>query len=69
MIKRIFLIFILGITGIPFVHAEKSKKPNVLFIAINDLNDWVGDLKGHHQIITPHMQKLASEGVSLTFCV
>jgi hypothetical protein len=30
-------------------HAKDSQKPNVLFIAIDDLNDWVGFLDGHPQ--------------------
>ena len=38
-------------------------KPNVLFIAIDDLNDWTGMLKGNPQAKTPHMEKLASRGM------
>lgn len=34
---------------------------NVLFIAIDDLNDWVGALGGHPQAITPNMDRLARE--------
>jgi hypothetical protein len=30
-------------------------KPNVLFISIDDLNDWTGALKGHPQVITPNL--------------
>ena len=40
-----------------------AAKPNVLFIAIDDLNDWVGCLKGHPQVRTPHMDGLAKRGV------
>ena len=38
-------------------------KPNVLFIAIDDLNDWTGILKGNRQARTPHMDKLVSKGL------
>lgn len=36
--------------------------PNVLFIAIDDLNDWVGFMGGHPQVQTPHMDRLARSG-------
>ncbi len=39
------------------------KKPNVLFIAIDDLNDWVGCLGGHPQAKTPNIDRLARRGV------
>ena len=40
-----------------------ATRPNVLFIAIDDLNDWVGCMKGHPQVKTPHMDRLARRGV------
>ena len=36
---------------------------NVLFIAIDDLNDWTGFFGGHPQTLTPNMDKLASKGM------
>lgn len=39
-----------------------AAKPNVLFLAIDDLNDWVGCLKGHPQVQTPHIDALAARG-------
>ncbi|MEQ8211401.1 MAG: sulfatase [Lacipirellulaceae bacterium] len=38
-------------------------RPNVLFIAVDDLNDWVGFLDGHPQVQTPNMDRLAKRGV------
>lgn len=38
-------------------------RPNVLFIAVDDLNDWVGCLGGHPQARTPNLDRLAGEGV------
>lgn len=47
------------------VHArEPSAKPNVLFIAIDDQNDWIGCLGGHPQVQTPHMDRLAARGTN-----
>nr|WP_166830841.1 sulfatase [Thalassoroseus pseudoceratinae] len=36
--------------------------PNILFIAIDDQNDWIGCLDGHPQIQTPHIDALAERG-------
>ena len=41
-----------------------ADRPNVLFIAVDDLNHWVGHLKRNPQTITPNLDRLASWGVS-----
>jgi arylsulfatase A-like enzyme len=46
--------------------ARRGGKPNLLFIAIDDLNDWTGMLKGNPQAKTPHMDRLASQGMVFT---
>jgi arylsulfatase A-like enzyme len=43
-----------------------EKHPNILFIAVDDLNDWVGHLGGHPQATTPNIDRLAQQGVSFT---
>lgn len=40
-----------------------KKRPNVLFIVVNDLNSWVGCLGGHHTVKTPYIDRLASKGM------
>lgn len=35
---------------------------NVLFVSIEDLNDWVEPLGGHPQVITPNIARLAARG-------
>ena len=42
--------------------AAEIRKPNVLFIAIDDQNDWIGALGGHPQARTPHIDRLAARG-------
>src|SRR6266480_4620358 len=42
------------------------KKPNVLFIAVDDLRDWVGYLDRNPQAITPNIDKLAARGLAFT---
>ena len=45
------------------VAAEAVDRPDVLFIAVDDLNDWVGVLGGHPQAKTPHIDRLAARGM------
>lgn len=51
-------VLISGLNSVAF-----GDPPNVLFIAIDDLNDWVGCLGGHPQTITPNLDRLAASGV------
>ncbi len=37
-------------------------RPNVLFIAIDDQNDWIGCMQGHPQVKTPNIDHLAFRG-------
>lgn len=62
MKKLLFILCVLA-TAITS-HAAKSDRPNVLFIAIDDLNDWVEPLRGHHMVKTPHMNRLAEAGTT-----
>ncbi len=39
------------------------ERPNVLFIAVDDLNDWIGALGGHPQARTPYIDRLVDRGV------
>lgn len=47
--------------------AASEEKPNVLFIAVDDLNDWVNCYGGYKgKVHTPHIDRLAAEGVMFT---
>ncbi|MCX8230176.1 MAG: sulfatase [Verrucomicrobiota bacterium] len=61
LFKHIVLCFSLLTFTVSFLHADKS--PNILFIAVDDLNDWVGCLDGHPQAKTPNIDALAKRGV------
>ncbi len=41
-----------------------ADRPNVLFIAIDDQNDWIGHLGGHPLARTPHLDQLAAQGTT-----
>jgi arylsulfatase A-like enzyme len=64
----------MSVTGIPFDGIVTNVPPvdpppaagtnwNVLMIAVDDLNDWIGVLGGHPQTLTPNMDRLAARGV------
>jgi arylsulfatase A-like enzyme len=48
------------------VDPQDASKPNVLFIAMDDLNDWIGCMGGHPQTITPNLDRLADSGMLFT---
>ena len=41
----------------------ESVHPNILFISMDDLNDWIGCMGGHPQAKTPNIDRLAASGV------
>ena len=43
--------------------ASEEQRPNILFIAIDDLNDWTGTYGGHPQTKTPNLDRLAARGM------
>ncbi len=63
-IQSYILIFL--ILPIVISCSKEEQKPNVLFIAVDDMADWVGYLGGHPDAITPNMDRLASEGIYFT---
>ena len=63
-VSRLLVVF-----AFAFGFATKcrpAEQPNVLFIAIDDLNDWVGCLGGHPQARSPNIDRLAQRGVLFT---
>jgi arylsulfatase A-like enzyme len=48
------------------IHAATPQHPNVLFIAIDDLRDWVGYIDRANQAKTPNLDRLAKMGLSFT---
>ena len=48
------------------VDKDGLSKPNVLFIAVDDLNDWVNCIGGRQGVHTPNLDRLAGMGVLFT---
>lgn len=49
-----------------FCSVAYSERPNIVMIAIDDLNDWVEPLGGHPDVKTPAMKSLAARGLTFT---
>ena len=63
---RLFLAcFLVAFIG----QSASADKPNILFIAVDDLNDWAG-YRGHQEVLTPNMDRLAKKGTwfSRAYC-
>ncbi|MCB1208553.1 MAG: sulfatase-like hydrolase/transferase [Verrucomicrobiales bacterium] len=61
-------VFLLAVHVLAMAASADSAvaKPNVLFISMDDLNDWIGCLGGHPQTKTPNLDRLAKSGVLFT---
>lgn len=58
----VLLLTVFGL-ALPLASAPAAR-PNILFIAIDDQNDWIGHLGGHPLAKTPHLDRLAARGTS-----
>jgi arylsulfatase A-like enzyme len=58
-------VFSLGLGTVRPAVAQQAAKPNVLFVAIDDLRDWVRYL-GYEQVKTPNLDRLSQRGVTFT---
>jgi arylsulfatase A-like enzyme len=62
MLKKILSVF----SVCSVVSLSMASAPNVVLIAIDDLNDWIGCMGGHPQAQTPNIDRLAKRGVLFT---
>jgi arylsulfatase A-like enzyme len=68
--KKIVVLFVFTFsiifsckTTLKVFETEKTAKPNVLFIAVDDLNNWLGCLNNYSNTKTPNIDRLAAMGV------
>ncbi|MCG8580071.1 MAG: sulfatase [Bacteroidales bacterium] len=59
------LFAVLSGCGTKHVENGQQSKPNVLFISVDDLNDWIGVVgeQGNSKVKTPNLDRLAAMGV------
>ena len=63
LLPAMLCLFAQGMLVSDSVSAAAPKRPNILFIAMDDLNDWIGCMGGHRQTITPNLDRLAKSSV------
>jgi arylsulfatase A-like enzyme len=64
---RLFLLTVMvSMASLGNSLAEEAQKTNVLFISVDDLNDWIGCLGGHPLARTPNIDRLAASGLLFT---
>lgn len=64
--KAIFLLALYFAVGV-VCGDEQNPKPNVLFLAVDDMKDWVNCLGGYEGIVhTPNIDRLAKRGTLFT---
>ena len=61
-----FLTALVVVNDSPAQSKPAATKPNVLFIAVDDLNHWVKFMGRNKQVITPNIDRLAKMGVSFS---
>lgn len=62
-------LLLMSVSSGPLAQGQRTAatdRPNVLFIALDDQNDWVGPLRGHPQVKTPNLDRLAAQGTTFT---
>src|SRR5438093_10276952 len=64
--RYVFFPIVIALAFASPAPAQPPAKPNVLFIAVDDLRDWVGYLGKNPQTITPNIDKLAARGLAFT---
>ncbi len=63
---RMALAATIALSAILPTTRAAEPKPNILFIAIDDQNDWIGCLGGHPQVKTPNIDRLGQRGTLFT---
>lgn len=62
----VLLLVLLVVQSFNSERAWGERPPNVLFLAVDDMNDWIGCLGTSPRAITPNMDRLAARGVTFT---
>ena len=69
--KQLILVLAIGLTTLPLRATLAENRPDVLFIAVDDMNDWISLLDPNSPIKTPNLERLARRGMLFTraYCI
>jgi arylsulfatase A-like enzyme len=54
------------LAGMSYGIDKAARKPNVLFLVVDDMADWCGCMGGHPDVRTPNIDRLANRGMLFT---
>lgn len=60
------VVTLLAFTDVVIAGRHGAERPSILLIGIDDLNDWVEPLRGHPDVQTPNLKRLAARGLTFT---
>lgn len=63
MKKLTILSLLFAFLHLPSTTSAETKHPDLVFIVVDDLNDWLGCLGGHPDAISPNIDALAASGM------
>ena len=59
-------LFVISLAALSFLQGAQAERPSVLFLNIDDWNDWNSVIDGHPQAITPNLERFAARSVTFT---
>ncbi|MGL4594143.1 MAG: sulfatase [Thermoguttaceae bacterium] len=62
----VFLLGLVSIFSVSSIHANQTTRPNIVMIASDDMNCFIGAFGTHPQVKTPNLDRLVSMGVGFT---
>src|SRR3954469_24983073 len=63
-----FLAMLFAVISLNYVHAQPSKKPNIIFILADDVGYDVLRVNGGQSYSTPNLDSMARHGKNFTHC-
>lgn len=64
-LKYLLVLLLLNATG-PHLFAQATEKPNIIFIVVDDLNDYIDELGGSPEVETPNIDRITATGTLFT---